>query len=99
MRKNIESWGGGSLTKKHNYQHIIVSPENAGGQQTTTNHDRRNPIFPLTIAVNDKGNNVTGITDIAPCLKARDYKGYAARESMIAVIEERKEIPTNEREE
>lgn len=53
----------------------------------------------MTIAVNNKGNNVTGITDIAPCLKARDYKGYAARESMIAVIEERKEIPTNEREE
>lgn len=78
---------------------ISTDPYDQQGRGNQDNHDRGNAIFPLTIAVNNKGNNVTGITDIAPCLKARDYKGYAARESMIAVIEERKEIPTNEREE
>ena len=47
--------------------------------------------FPVTVAVNQCGRNVLSITDISPCLTARDYKGYAGKKDMIAVIEERKE--------
>ena len=49
-----------------------------------------NNIFPMTVAVNQYGRNVLRITDISPCLTARDYKGYAGKKGMIAVIEERK---------
>ena len=49
-----------------------------------------NDIFPMTVAVNQCGRNVLRITDISPCLTARDYKGYAGKKDMIAVIEERK---------
>lgn len=44
----------------------------------------------MTVAVNQCGRNVLRITDISPCLTARDYKGYAGKKDMIAVIEERK---------
>ena len=44
----------------------------------------------MTVAVNQCGRNVLRITDISPCLTARDYKGYAGKKGMIAVIEERK---------
>ena len=82
MRKNITSWGGGgSITKKHNYQHVIVNP--GGGQRATE--------FPITVTVNKCGRNVLKIADVSPCLTARDYKGYAGKKDMIAVIEERKE--------
>ena len=75
-------WGGGaSLTKKHNYQHVIINP--GGGQRATE--------FPITVTVNKCGRNVLKIADVSPCLTARDYKGYAGKKDMIAVIEERKE--------
>ena len=73
--------GGGSITKKHNYQHVIINP--GGGQRATE--------FPVTVTVNKCGRNVLKITDVSPCLTARDYKGYAGKKDMIAVIEERKE--------
>ena len=125
--KTLRVGGGGSITKKHNYQHVIINP--GGGQQSTAdnersehkpvqarderkrifrrgispdtyneqrrgdkdNHDRRNTTFPLTVAVNKYGRNVLKIADVSPCLTARDYKGYAGKKDMIAVIEERKE--------
>lgn len=42
---------------------------------------------PLTVAVLDKGNKVSKITDISPCLMSRDYKGWAKKAEAIAVIE------------
>lgn len=39
----------------------------------------------------ERGRNVLKIADVSPCLTARDYKGYAGKKDMIAVIEERKE--------
>lgn len=78
--KTLRVGGGRSITKKHNYQHVIVNP---GGQRTTE--------FPITVTVNKCGRNVLKITDVSPCLTARDYKGYAGKKDMIAVIEERKE--------
>ena len=51
----------------------------------------RNPqILPVTVAVNQCGRNVLKLTDVSPCLNARDYKGYAGKKDMIAVIEEQK---------
>ena len=47
--------------------------------------------YPITVAVNKNGWNVTKTTDISPCLTARDYKGFAGKLEMIAVIEEGKE--------
>lgn len=78
--KTLRVGGGGSITKKHNYQHVIVNP---GGQRATE--------FPITVTVNKCGRNVLKIADVSPCLTARDYKGYAGKKDMIAVIEERKE--------
>ena len=46
---------------------------------------------PITVTVNKCGRNVLKIADVSPCLTARDYKGYAGKKDMIAVIEERKE--------
>lgn len=46
--------------------------------------------LPITAAVNKKGRNVLKLTDVSPCLTARDYKGYAEKKDMIAVIEEGK---------
>ena len=43
------------------------------------------------VTVNKCGRNVLKIADVSPCLTARDYKGYAGKKDMIAVIEERKE--------
>lgn len=79
--KTLRVGGGGSITKKHNYQHVIVNP--GGGQRATE--------FPITVTVNKCGRNVLKIADVSPCLTARDYKGYAGKKDMIAVIEERKE--------
>lgn len=79
--KTLRVGGGGSLSKKHNYQHLIVDT----GESCT------NPqILPVTVAVNQCGRNVLKLTDISPCLNARDYKGYAGKKDMIAVIEEQK---------
>lgn len=80
MVKHYELGGGGSITKKHNYQHVIINP---GGQRATE--------FPITVTVNKCGRNVLKIADVSPCLTARDYKGYAGKKDMIAVIEEQKE--------
>lgn len=80
--KTLRVGGGGSLSKKHNYQHVIVD----------TGKNCANPqIFPVTVAVNECGKNVVKITEVSPCLNARDYKGYAGKKDMIAVIEEGKE--------
>ena len=79
--KTLRVGGGGSITKKHNYQHVIINP--GGGQRATE--------FPITVTVNKCGRNVLKIADVSPCLTARDYKGYAGKKDMIAVIEERKE--------
>lgn len=46
--------------------------------------------YPITVAVNKNGRNVTKLMDVSPCLTARDYKGFAGKLEMIAVIEERK---------
>ena len=54
--------------------------------------------FPITVAVNKAGRNVTKLTDIAPCLAARDYKGFVGKAEKIAVIEERKEQDNEQRE-
>ena len=78
--KHYELGGGESITKKHNYQHVIINP---GGQRATE--------FPITVTVNKCGRNVLKIADVSPCLTARDYKGYAGKKDMIAVIEKRKE--------
>lgn len=43
------------------------------------------------MAVNKNGRNVTKPMDVSPCLTARDYKGFACKLEMIAVIEEGKE--------
>ena len=48
--------------------------------------------YPITVAVNKNGRNVTKLTDTSPCLTARDYKGYAGKLEMIAVIEEEKGV-------
>lgn len=48
--------------------------------------------YPITVAVNKNGWNVTKLTDTSPCLTARDYKGYAGKLEMIAVIEEPKGV-------
>jgi hypothetical protein len=45
----------------------------------------------LTVSVNKCGKNALKITDVSPCLTARDYKGFAGKKDMIAIIEERKE--------
>ena len=77
--KTLRVGGGGSLSKKHNYQHLIVDT----GERCT------NPqTFPITVAVNQCGRNVLKLTDTSPCLTARDYKGYAGK----AVIEEEKGV-------
>lgn len=53
----------------------------------------RNPqILPVTVAVNQCGRNVLKLTDVSPCLNARDYKGYAGKKDMIAVIEEQEGV-------
>ena len=49
-------------------------------------------ILPVTVAVNQCGRNVLKLTDVSPCLNARDYKGYAGKKDMIAVIEEQKGV-------
>ena len=46
--KTLRVGGGGSITKKHNYQHVIVNP--GGGQRATE--------FPITVTVNKCGRNV-----------------------------------------
>ena len=46
--------------------------------------------LPITAAVNKNGRNVLKLTDVSPCLTARDYKVYAGKKDMIAVIEEQK---------
>ena len=62
------------------------------GRGHKSNNNREiNGLLPLTVAVNKAGRNVTKITDVSPCLTARDYKGFAGKAEMIAVIEERKE--------
>lgn len=71
--KTLRVGGGGSTTKKHNYQHIIV---NQGGQC-------------LTAAVSQEGRKVTKLTDVSPCLMGRDYKGFARKAEMIAIIEQK----------
>ena len=48
--------------------------------------------LPITAAVNKKRRNVLKLTDVSPCLNARDYKGYAGKKDMIAVIEEQKGV-------
>ena len=48
--------------------------------------------LPITVAVNQCGRNVLKITDVAPCLNARDYKGYAGKKDMIAVIKEQEGV-------
>lgn len=56
--------------------------------------------YPITVAVNKNGRNVTKTTEISPCLTARDYKGFAGKLEMIAVIEEGKgEISGTDRKE
>lgn len=47
---------------------------------------------PLTVSVNKCGKNVLKLTDVSPCLTARDYKGFAGKKDMIAVIED-SELP------
>lgn len=49
-------------------------------------------ILPVTVAVNQCGRNVLKLTDVSPCINARDYKGYAGKKDMIAVIEEQKGV-------
>ena len=48
--------------------------------------------LPITAAVNQCGRNVLKLTDVSPCLNARDYKGYAGKKDMIAVIEEQEGV-------
>lgn len=48
--------------------------------------------LPITVAVNKKGRNVLKLTDVSPCLTARDYKGYAEKKDMVAVIEEQEGV-------
>ena len=48
--------------------------------------------LPITVAVNKKGRNVLKLTDVSPCLTARDYKGYAGKKDMVAVIEEQEGV-------
>lgn len=58
-----------------------------------TEQNCANPqIFPVTVAVNQCGRNVLKLTDVSPCLNARDYKGYAGKKDMIAVIEEQEGV-------
>lgn len=52
--KTLRVGGGGSITKKHNYQHVIVNP---GGQRATE--------FPITVTVNKCGRNVLKIADVS----------------------------------
>ena len=49
-------------------------------------------ILPVTVAVNQCGRNVLKLTDVSPCLTARDYKGFAGKKDMIAVIEEQEGV-------
>lgn len=48
--------------------------------------------LPITVAVNQCGRNVLKLTDVSPCLNARDYKGYAGKKDMIAVIKEQEGV-------
>ena len=48
--------------------------------------------LPITVAVNKNGRNVLKLTDVSPCLTARDYKGYAGKKDMVAVIEEQEGV-------
>ena len=48
--------------------------------------------LPITAAVNKKGRNVLKLTDVSPCLNAGDYKGFAGKKDMIAVIEEQEGV-------
>lgn len=41
----------------------------------------------ITISVNKCGRNVLKLTDVSPCLTARDYKGFGGQKGMIAVVE------------
>lgn len=70
---------------------ISTDTYNEQGRGNKSDNDRRNTQFHLTVTVNKCGRNVLKVTDISPCLTARDYKGYAGKKDMIAVIEERKE--------
>lgn len=47
----------------------------------------------LIVAVNQTGKNVTKITDVAPCLMARDYKGFSKKAEMIVIIEQKPDNP------
>ena len=48
--------------------------------------------LPITVAVNKNGRNVLKLTDVSPCLTARDYKGYEGKKDMVAVIEEQEGV-------
>ena len=45
------------------------------------------PIARITANVTKNGREVTQITDLSPCLQARDYKGFPGKQEMVAVIE------------
>lgn len=77
---------------------ISTDINNQQGRGDKSNNDREINDFPITVAVNKAGRNVTKLTDIAPCLVARDYKGFAGKAEKIAVIEERKEQDNEQRE-
>lgn len=47
---------------------------------------------PITAAVFNSGYTVSKITDVSPCLMARDYKGFSKKAEMVVVIEKRKEF-------
>ncbi len=71
--------------RKHNQEtQLSTHPYQSRGGQNLEEQ------LPITAAVNKTGRNVTKITDVAPCLTARDYKGFAGKAEMIAVIENRK---------
>lgn len=73
--------GGAEVSQRNITTNTLLSIQ--GGQRATE--------FPITVTVNKCGRNVLKIADVSPCLTARDYKGYAGKKDMIAVIEERKE--------
>ena len=73
--------GGAEASQRNITTNTLLSIQ--GGQRATE--------FPITVTVNKCGRNVLKIADVSPCLTARDYKGYAGKKDMIAVIEERKE--------
>lgn len=69
---------------------VTQNKEQPGGSGAVT------PSLQIPVAVLHEGKVVSKITEVSPCLMARDYKGFSRKAEAIVVIEERKEHLTHE---